>query len=280
MFGTKMEYNNYPKIKNALLLMVLFKGIILASVIVIILSSKVFTIDSNSPISDMLKMAATILGYVVVFKIGLTKSKRSFAKTFKFNKVPVLTWLIFSVTMIGFIILLPEMNNLVRLVLPIPQFFIDLLKRLTVSKNILLSIFIVTIIPPVFEEMFFRGLIVDGFRRNYSLSKTIFFSSLLFGLTHLNPWQFVSAFFLGLFFSWICIKTNSILLPILGHFLSNLSAIIIMRYAGTLLFQTRSPLGFQPLWLDACGAFLFGSGLILLDLIFKSNSHNNMKMAE
>jgi membrane protease YdiL (CAAX protease family) len=277
LLSTKMENNNYPTIKNASLLILLFIGIILVSVIIIILIRKIFTIDVDSPIVDILEMAATILGYLIIFKIGLKKSKRPFNEIFKFNKVPGFIWIFFITTMVGFVIISSEIDNLVNFVLPMPPFIVYIFTKLFISKNIILSIFLVAIIPPIFEEMFFRGLLVDGFRRNYTLPKTILVSSLLFGLIHLNPWQFVTAFLIGIFYSWICIKTNSILLPIFGHFLNNFLFLIALRYESIYSIQgfntnNRFPVEFQPLWLDALGLFLFGYGLISLYFIFESSN--------
>ena len=224
-----MENNNYPTIKNGLLLILIYIGITLSSVIVIAIIRRIFTIGIDSPINDILGIVAKILGYLLIFKIGLKKAKRPFNKIFKFNKVPGSIWIFFITTMFGLIIILSEIDNLVNLVLPMPSFLVNLFLKFIISKNIILSIILVTIIPPIFEEMFFRGLLVDGFKRNYTLSKTILVSSLFFGFIHMNPWQFVTAFLLGILFSWVCIKTNSILLPIFGHFLNNFLILIVQR---------------------------------------------------
>jgi tetratricopeptide (TPR) repeat protein len=85
----------------------------------------------------------------------------------------------------------------------------------------------------------------------------------------MNPWQFVTAFLLGILFSWVCIKTNSILLPIFGHFLNNFLILIVQRYHNLLSIPDNILGGFQPLWLDALGVFLFVSGLILLLFSFR-----------
>src|SRR5690606_13000998 len=49
-------------------------------------------------------------------------------------------------------------------------------------------------------------------------------SSILFGLIHLNPWQFISAMNIGLFSGWVYYKTRTLTLSILIHFVNNLFA--------------------------------------------------------
>ena len=83
------------------------------------------------------------------------------------------------------------------------------------------TLFGAIILAPIFEELIFRGIVLDGFLKKYSPLKSIIISSILFGLLHLNPWQFVSAFLGGLFIGWIYYKTRSVSLAIFIHFINN-----------------------------------------------------------
>jgi membrane protease YdiL (CAAX protease family) len=46
----------------------------------------------------------------------------------------------------------------------------------------------------------------------------------LFGVVHLNPWQFVSAFVIGVFSGWVYYKTRKLTLSIMIHLTNNLFA--------------------------------------------------------
>jgi len=74
---------------------------------------------------------------------------------------------------------------------------------------------------PILEEILFRGVILDGFLKNYSPTKAIFGSAIIFGLFHMNPYQFVAATLIGVLMGWIYWRTNSLSLCILIHFLNN-----------------------------------------------------------
>jgi membrane protease YdiL (CAAX protease family) len=88
----------------------------------------------------------------------------------------------------------------------------------------------VAVVAPIVEELIFRGLILKGFRRNYNPLKAVFMSALLFALFHLNLWQFPATFVLGLLLGWIMIRTNNILLAIIGHSINNLLVLLSITY--------------------------------------------------
>ena len=85
-------------------------------------------------------------------------------------------------------------------------------------------VFVTVVAAPVFEELIFRGIILDGFLKRYSPWKSILLSALIFGVAHLNPLQFINAFMLGLLMGWIYWKTRSLLLTMLIHFVNNAAA--------------------------------------------------------
>jgi len=80
---------------------------------------------------------------------------------------------------------------------------------------------------PILEELIFRGIILDGLLKRYSPTKSILISSLLFGLVHLNPWQFVTGFVLGIFIGWVYNNTKSLTTSIIIHASFNLTAYLL-----------------------------------------------------
>jgi len=88
----------------------------------------------------------------------------------------------------------------------------------------------VAVVGPIVEELIFRGLILKGFRRNYNATTAILMSALLFALFHLNPWQFPATFVLGLLLGWVMIRTNNIILAIIGHSINNFLVLISITF--------------------------------------------------
>ena len=78
----------------------------------------------------------------------------------------------------------------------------------------------VCVVGPVFEELLFRGVILQTLKR-YNAFFAIIASSLIFGLFHLYLEQGTHAFVLGIVLAYIAIKTDSLMVPILLHTIHN-----------------------------------------------------------
>lgn len=147
--------------------------------------------------------------------------------------------------------------------------FHQVFNTLTVESAFSISLFVLIIIPSFTEEIFFRGFILNGFAKNYSAKKAIIVSALLFGVIHLNPWQFFSAFIIGIISGWICVKTNSILPSIYIHLFNNTIYLLTSRFKNFIPVQGfnsnyKTSEVFQPLWFDMIGIAAAGIGIVLL----------------
>jgi membrane protease YdiL (CAAX protease family) len=115
---------------------------------------------------------------------------------------------------------------LVELV-PMNDFFRDMIREMMreMASDQGLWMFIALVIAaPVLEELIFRGIMLDGLLRIYSPTKAVMVSSLLFGLIHLNPAQFVGGALVGCFMGWVYVHTRSVMATILIHASFNLTA--------------------------------------------------------
>ena len=81
--------------------------------------------------------------------------------------------------------------------------------------------FSLLVVAPVIEEFLFRGLILQGFLSRYSVRKSIIGSAVLFGIIHLNVLHVIGITALGALFSWVFVRTRSLVPCILGHSLHN-----------------------------------------------------------
>lgn len=106
------------------------------------------------------------------------------------------------------------------------------------GSNSLFNTITLVIFAPIFEELIFRGIILDGFLKRYSPLKAILISSILFGLIHLNPWQFVGAMICGILLGWLYYETKSLVPTILIHFINNVAASFSTYYFGAKGMET------------------------------------------
>lgn len=87
------------------------------------------------------------------------------------------------------------------------------------------SFFSSVILAPVAEELFFRGIVLRNVAK-VSQRFAIFFSAMIFGLMHGNPYQMILGFLIGIVLGYITVKTGSIIPAILCHMANNLVASI------------------------------------------------------
>lgn len=83
----------------------------------------------------------------------------------------------------------------------------------------------VVILAPIFEELIFRGMILNTLTK-YNKMFAIIVTSLLFGLLHLNITQAIPAFFMSLVLCYMYVQTDSIFVTILAHAGNNFLALM------------------------------------------------------
>lgn len=88
------------------------------------------------------------------------------------------------------------------------------------AATVLTDVISSVIAAPIAEEMFFRGVVLKQTSR-VSARFGIIFSAVMFGLMHGNPYQFVMATVIGLFFGYITVKTDSLIPSIVCHIAIN-----------------------------------------------------------
>ena len=90
------------------------------------------------------------------------------------------------------------------------------IEELIQNSSIYINLIIISIIAPIFEELFFRKLLIDRTIK-YGATLSILLSAFIFALFHGNLNQFFYAFLLGAFFAYVYTKTGNIIYTILLH---------------------------------------------------------------
>ena len=90
---------------------------------------------------------------------------------------------------------------------------------------------IASLVTPVVEEVYFRGMIQRGLNNKYHQPyRAILISSVLFGIIHIIPIQVVAAAGMGMALGWIYYKTKSLWFVIMIHGVNNALAFFAMQY--------------------------------------------------
>ena len=88
------------------------------------------------------------------------------------------------------------------------------------SNNILVSLFIVAVVPAVCEELLFRGMIQRGLEK-LGAGWGIFLSGLLFGLFHFDFQRLAAQTLIGFIAAYAVYRTGSIFNGMILHFMNN-----------------------------------------------------------
>jgi uncharacterized protein len=215
--------NSYPSIKEGFSILGIFLvASVLASVIAMGISPA-FGKEVSFFVSYLLSVGGTFF-----ITNTIRKSKTSLSGfNFEIEDHGILPY----ITMIAIAIPYGVTVPLVSLI-PMPDFVIEFIMNLG-QYNGIWSFMTIVIAGPVLEELIFRGIVLEGFLKRYTPLKSILMSSLLFGIFHLNPWQFVTAMVIGTFIGWVYYRTRSITLAIFIHITNNLVAFLSSQFTET-----------------------------------------------
>jgi membrane protease YdiL (CAAX protease family) len=96
---------------------------------------------------------------------------------------------------------------------------------------------------PVAEELFFRGLVLNAWKREYGIWPAVIGSSVLFGLVHfgLGPLEALPAALpilallgsSGLIFALLAVRTGSLVAPMAAHATNNAIPVVIALLTAT-----------------------------------------------
>jgi len=109
-------------------------------------------------------------------------------------------------------------------------------------------------IAPLVEEMFFRGILLRGMIKRYAPADAMVYSAFVFGLVHLNIYQFLIAFAVGLMTASLYMRTRSLWPGIVLH--AGINTMITVLTGYHLDAETSYPLW---VWGLAAGCGLVGT---------------------
>ena len=91
------------------------------------------------------------------------------------------------------------------------------------------SFLLVAIFAPIFEEWLCRGMVLRGLLTHIKPGWAIVISALFFAVIHMNPWQALNAFIIGVVMGYVYYKTGCLWLTMLIHFVNNGFAVICQQ---------------------------------------------------
>lgn len=222
--------------------------------------------DDLPPMWDIATMVLfSVVSIVLFLKMGWAEASRSYLQSRPWD---VLLWSV--VASLGAIVpslllqgLIPEWTGWAK----------DIVDQTNQQLEGLMSIpggyMVIALLPPVVEELVFRGAVLRSLLEWKPEKKwaMIALSALFFSLVHLNPAQMPHAFLIGLLLGWMYTRTGSIVPGVAYHWANNTAAYVMFHlYHNPESLQDIVGPGMRPAML----ALLF-SLCILIPALFQLN---------
>lgn len=161
--------------------------------------------------------------------------------------------IIFSLGEITFVLGLSYFLNMI----PIPEFIQELISSEDVAYPFLVTLIIGGILAPIVEEILFRGMLLKGLIRKYSLKKSAIVGGVMFSILHLPDIQNVLAIIVGsIVYSFVYAYTESIVPTIILHMSYNTIATLFDELTLRLDILNEGFSNIQPIILIIIGVFI------------------------
>lgn len=177
---------------------------------------------------NILTGLSSLCNYILPFPIFYWLMKKLKSQKIEKNSVGIKTF----ITYIAITVTLMWIGNIIGLVITnllsgaIQSEIANPVQELIQSNDIIINLAIISIIAPIFEEIFFRKFLIDRSIR-YGARVSIILSATLFAFFHGNLNQFFYAFLMGGFFAYVYIKTGKITYTIILHAIINLMGSVV-----------------------------------------------------
>lgn len=98
--------------------------------------------------------------------------------------------------------------------------------------EMLLVVITISIIPALCEEVMFRGYIQRSFGFKFKPQIAAILTAIFFALYHFNPYGLIPLAVIGFFLGFAAYKSQSLVIPIIIHFLNNFFAVMLYFIIG------------------------------------------------
>ncbi len=177
---------------------------------------------------------------------------------------PAMMWPWAIVAVLAFVVAQSNLLVLLDRLYPIPTSQLDMFRKYLAPESasgLIGLILVAAVVPGVFEEIAFRGLIQGGLRWSYGPRHAVVWTGLLFALLHMNPWNFISLWSLGCFLGYVTERTRSLYPAVVLHLINNACALSLLYVQGREHWEKRPE--FIPWYWTVLG------GIVMLAAVWK-----------
>lgn len=103
------------------------------------------------------------------------------------------------------------------------------------AAELIVAIFVIGIIPAIFEEFLFRG-IVDGSMSELNTRAAVIFSSVMFAVLHADIYNFAGYILMGGILTGLVRRTGTVYSAMTFHFANNITALLLSFFNSELVY--------------------------------------------
>lgn len=190
--------------------------------------------EAESAFSNVLFFCVfAVLGFATLRKTGLEPllpSKWTLVRTLS---IVIGTFLVFKIASgmyirIGSDVFDIDPTQLLTITQPIFSIGTEI-QGLITNYGFLTTLFLVAFLVPLYEEVIFRGVILDACTRYFNVRTAMVIQAALFGLVHENLFLFPVYFVMGLIGGRLTTQSGSLFASIIFHILNNLLAVFVLH---------------------------------------------------
>ena len=234
-----------------------------ALIVLLVLTGTTKPSDSQIAMSIVVM---NIITFTLVIGFGLWRLRLPWRNVIPLKAFRPLVLLPLVPAACGLGILVSEADNLAQS-LGMPEVFADFFRQL--AQGSFWAVIAFVVVAPLTEELLFRGVMLTGLLRRYTVVRAVLYSAILFAISHLNPYQLVVGLATGLFQGWLRIRTRSLWPCIAMHAIFNAQVFLVpmlrdrcqIHIRGFCEVTAPGIVHFQPAWLNAVGVALLLLGI-------------------
>jgi membrane protease YdiL (CAAX protease family) len=223
------EKGRFPKPMEAIV-------VIIAGFIFVVLITQLFLWlfvsqpEELQETSTIFKLLITLgeIGLIVVPIIYIKKLKLSIKDSFRWNPISleIVFWSIIigiSMSIVG-----DELDRLISLVIPAPEFLAELSSALQINSMLdLIILFTGAVVAAAFvEESIIRGFLQKSLETHLDVTRAVVYASLAWTIIHGVLYWAIQIFLLGILLGILAWRANSILPSVIGHAINNTFALV------------------------------------------------------
>ncbi len=242
-------------------------------------SLQFFGIDPMNPENLRTMEILLFVQQIVIFGVPAIVVRKLQGEGFRFSsKISPMILFVLLLTLTGAILLTPfvmlpksliEGSEILKEFLKLEENVEKILTNLLVKENPIITLFLIALLPAVFEELFFRGTLQENLQKIMPSPIAVLLGGFIFSFAHFQIFGFFARWMLGSLFDLVYVKTGNLFYTIFLHFLFNATSLSVSMMMQDKINWETQEVNISFLFI---GIFLLTLSLFILNKLLKSNN--------